>query len=263
MADNNLPPESRVIALAFDGTGYGLDGAIWGGEVLLAGYADFERPYHLEYLPLPGGDAAIRRPWRIAAGYAHALGIHIDDLPFLHGVNPRETDIVRTQVTRGVNTARTSSMGRLFDAVAALTGVRMEIDYEAQGTIELEELSRDFIRESGEYPFRIEGGEMRIRELLAAIVDDVRAGIGAGCIGARFHRTVRSIAVKACQDIRVSRGSNEVVLSGGVWQNHLLLSLTAESLRQAGFAVYTHRRVPTNDGGIALGQAVIAAAKEA
>lgn len=263
MADNNLPPESRVIALAFDGTGYGSDGAIWGGEILIAGYADFERVFHLEYLPLPGGDAAIRRPWRIAVGYAHSLDIPIDDLPFLRAVDPREADIVRTQVKRDVNTAPTSSLGRLFDAVTALTGVRLEIDYEAQGAIELEELSRDFVRESGEYPFRLDDGEIHVGELLAAIVGDLRAGVGTGCIGARFHRTVRSIAVSACQAVRTSRGLDDVVLSGGVWQNSLLLGLTVESLREAGFAVYTHRRVPANDGGIALGQAVIAAAKEA
>jgi hydrogenase maturation protein HypF len=263
MADNNLPPESRVIALAFDGTGYGSDGAIWGGEILLAGYADFERMRHLEYLPLPGGDSAIRRPWRIAVGYAHALGIPIDDLPFLRAVDGREMEIVRTQVARGINTAPTSSMGRLFDAVAALAGVRLEIDYEAQGAIELEELSREFIGESGEYPFRIDDGQIRVGELLSAAIEDVRTGLPAGRVGARFHRTLRSIAVDACKAVHADRGIRAVVLSGGVWQNSLLLELTAGSLREGGFEVYTHRRVPPNDGGLALGQVVVAAAKEA
>jgi hydrogenase maturation protein HypF len=263
MADNNLPPESRAIALAFDGTGYGPDGAIWGGEILLAGYADFERAMHLEYLPLPGGDAAIRRPWRIALGYAHALGIPVDDLPFLRAVDGRETEIVRTQIARGINTAPTSSMGRLFDAIAALAGVRLEIDYEAQGAIELEELSRPLIAETDEYPFRLDGDRIGVGGLLSAAVDDVRAGLPAARIGARFHRTVRSIAVDACRAVRAERGLDSVVLSGGVWQNELLLGLAAESLHEAGFAVYTHRRVPPNDGGLALGQAVVAAAKEA
>jgi hydrogenase maturation protein HypF len=263
MADNDLPGEQPVIALAFDGTGYGTDGAIWGAEVLVADGVQFERMLHLEYLPLPGGDAAVRKPWRTAVGFAEALGLAVDGLPFLHDIEKRDAEIVRAQTNRRINSPRVSSMGRLFDCVAALAGVRAEIDYEAQGAIELEELARGLDGELGEYPFQIDGENIRIGELLAAVIRDARKGEDAGRIGARFHNTVRSMAVRAAQTVRGARGIRGVVLSGGVWQNALLMEKTAGALQKAGFAVYTHRRVPANDGGLALGQAVIAAAKEA
>jgi hydrogenase maturation protein HypF len=262
MADNNLSGKEPVIALAFDGTGYGADGAIWGAEILLADFRHYERLIHLEYLPLPGSDAAIRRPWRIALGFAVALDLAVEDLPFLKNQDAREVETVRTQIARGLNTPPVSSMGRLFDAVAALSGICSEIDYEAQGAIELEELARGRIGAEGEYPFAIDGENIRVRDLLAAVIRDVRAGVGADCIGARFHHTVRSIAMQSAQAVRASRGIRTVVLSGGVWQNGLLLELATGSLREAGFEVYTHRRVPANDGGLALGQAAVAAAME-
>jgi hydrogenase maturation protein HypF len=263
MADNELSGREPVIALAFDGTGFGADGAIWGAEILVADYRSFDRVIHLEYLPLPGGDAAIRRPWRIAVGFAAALELSVDGLPFLKRLDAREVETVRTQAARGINAPPESSMGRLFDAVAALAGICTEIDYEAQGAIELEELARGRIGAEGEYPFAIDGENIRVRDLLAAVIRDVRAGEPSGCIGARFHNTVCSIAVKSAQAVRASRGIREVVLSGGVWQNALLLERTADALQEAGFEVYTHRRVPANDGGLALGQAAVAAAMEA
>ena len=262
MADNELAGDRPVIALAFDGTGYGADGAIWGAEILVADYRQYERALHLEYLPLPGGDTAIRKPWRIAVGFTAAFDLPVDDLPFLRGLDGREVQTVRAQVDRRLNTPPVSSMGRLFDCVAALTGICLEVDYEAQGAIELEELSRNRITGEGEYPFQIEGENIRVRDLLAAVIRDVRTGEPAGCIGARFHNTVRSIALRSAQSIRTGYGIREAVLSGGVWQNALLLGLAADALREAGFEVYTHRRVPANDGGLALGQAVVAAAKE-
>ncbi len=262
MADNGLAGDQPVIALAFDGTGYGADGAIWGAEILAADYRRYERVLHLEYLPLPGGDAATRNPWRIAVGFASALGLPVDDLPFLRGVSARQVQIVRTQVGRRLNTPPVSSLGRLFDCVAALSGVCTEVDYEAQGAIELEELARSRMDEKGEYPFQIDGENIRLRDLLDAVIHDVRGGESAPRIGARFHNTVRSIAVRAAESVRAGRGIHEVVLSGGVWQNALLLELATGSLREAGFEVYTHHRVPTNDGGLALGQAVIAAMME-
>ncbi len=262
MADNELSGEKSVIALAFDGTGYGTDGAIWGAEILVADYKSFERVMHLEYLPLPGGDAAIRRPWRTAVGFAAALDLPAEGLPFLKNQDPREIETVRAQAMRGLNAPPVSSMGRLFDCVAALAGICSEIDYEAQGAIELEELARGRIAMEGEYPFAIDGENIRIRELLAAVIGDVRAGVAADRIGARFHNTVRSIAVKTAQAVRAARGIRTVVLSGGVWQNALLLALAVDALQEAGFEVYTHRRVPANDGGLALGQAAIAAAME-
>jgi hydrogenase maturation protein HypF len=262
MADNELSGKDPVIALAFDGTGYGTDGAVWGAEILAADYKTCERALHLEYLPLPGGDAAIRRPWRIAVGFAAALDLPVEDLPFLKDQDPREIETVRAQAKRGLNAPPVSSMGRLFDCVAALAGICSEIDYEAQGAIELEELARGRITAEDEYPFAIDGENIRVRELLAAVIGDVRAGVSADRIGARFHNTVRSIAVKTAQAVRAARGIRAVVLSGGVWQNALLLALAVDGLQEAGFEVYTHRRVPANDGGLALGQAAIAAAME-
>ncbi len=263
MAENNLPGEVPVIALAFDGTGLGEDGATWGAEVLSAEYRSYERVMHLEYLPLPGGDAAVRKPWRIAVGFAAALHLALDDLPFLRGLDAREVEVVRLQAERRLNAPPVSSMGRLFDAAAALAGVPSlaEIDYEAQGAIELEELSRDHIAEREEYPFAIEAENIRVAELLSALIRDARAGLPAGVIGGRFHRTVRSVAVGAARAVRSERGLNQVVLSGGVWQNALLFGITTASLQEAGFEVYTHHRVPTNDGGLALGQAVVASAR--
>jgi hydrogenase maturation protein HypF len=261
MADNGLE-NRRVIGLAFDGTGYGTDGTIWGGEVLIADYAGFERFAHLEYLPLPGGDTAIRKPWRIAAGYAAALGLDIAELPFMRGVDPQELTIVRQQVEKNLNAPLTSSMGRLFDAVSALAGVRTEVTYEAQAAIELETLSKGHLSEAKPYPFTMDGTGssmfIRLKDLLEAVVEDVRGQKSAGWIGARFHQTATAIALQSCQQARAQTGIKEVALSGGVWQNQLLLNLVLEGLEQAGFTVYFHQQTPTNDGGLALGQAVVA-----
>ncbi len=261
MADNGLD-NRRVIGLSFDGTGYGTDGAIWGGEVLLASYADFERFAHLEYLPLPGGDAATRSPWRIAAGYAHTLGIDVDDLPFLQNIDKQALHIVRQQVDKKLNSPLTSSMGRLFDAVASLIGIRNEVTYEAQAAIEMEVLSKPFISIARPYPYVIEemkeGRMIRLSELLSAIIQDIRVSESVGMIGGRFHRTIAEVAIDICRRARELTGLNEVALSGGVWQNQILLELVRDGLRQDDFVVYFHQQVPSNDGGLALGQAVIA-----
>jgi hydrogenase maturation protein HypF len=261
MADNGLD-NRRVIGLAFDGTGYGTDGAIWGGEVLIADYTGFERFAHLEYLPLPGGDTAIRKPWRIAAGYAFALGLDINDLPFNREVDLQELTIVRQQVEKGLYAPLTSSMGRLFDAVAALAGVRNEVTYEAQAAIELETLSRAERSTPMPYPFDIDDMEngliIRLKALLAAAAEDVRGGKSAGLIGARFHKTLAAMTLDVCIAARENTGIAEVALSGGVWQNQLLLNLVRDGLEQAGFTVYFHQQTPANDGGLALGQAVVA-----
>jgi len=261
MADNGLD-NRRVIGLSFDGTGYGTDGVIWGGEVLLASYADFERFAHLEYLPLPGGDSAIRSPWRIMAGYAHALGIEVNDLPFLQNIDKQALHIVRQQIDRKLNSPFTSSMGRLFDAVASLIGIRNDVTYEAQAAIEMEVLAKPFVPDAKPYPYFVDKTEngivIRLKELFSGIVQDVRANEFAGIIGARFHKTVAEIAIDICKRARLSTGLNEVVLSGGVWQNQILLDLVRLGLESEGFMVYFHKQVPTNDGGLALGQAMVA-----
>jgi hydrogenase maturation protein HypF len=261
MADNGLE-NRRLIGLSFDGTGYGTDGAIWGGEILLASYADFERVAHLEYLPLPGGDSAIRHPWRIALGYAHALGLDINDLPFLRNIDKPNIRIVKQQVDKKLNAPLTSSMGRLFDAVASLIGIRNDVTYEAQAAIELEVLSRPFISSAIAYPFLFEqtadGILIRLKSLLKAIVDDIHFDVPPGLIGACFHKTIAQVSVDICRLAREKTDLNEVALSGGVWQNQILLNLVREGLEKEGFMIYFHKQIPANDGGLALGQAVVA-----
>jgi hydrogenase maturation protein HypF len=260
MADNGLS-DRKVIGLSFDGTGYGTDGKIWGGEVLLASYADFERVAHLEYLPLPGGDAATHHPWRIAVGYAEALGLDIKDLPFLSSIDEQAVEVVRKQVQKKLNAPETSSMGRLFDAVACLTGIRNDVSYEAQAAMELEVLSKSAVMNASPYPFEIEGENIRLIELFRNVIEDVRKNRSAGFIGARFHQTMSEMAVKTSQVAREKFGINEVVLSGGVWQNQVLLDLARTALTHDGFIVFTHQQTPANDGGLALGQAAVASFK--
>ncbi|HET7143464.1 MAG TPA: carbamoyltransferase HypF [Anaerolineales bacterium] len=281
MADNGLD-DRKLIGLSFDGSGYGTDGTIWGGEVLLASYAGFERFAHLEYLPLPGSDSAIRHPWRIAVGYTHALNIELDDLPFLKNIDKQAVKIVKQQVDKNLNAPLTSSMGRLFDAVASMIGARTDVTYEAQAAIEMEVLARAFISSAKAYPYLIdvchpkrnEGALLdssvtslrlsdirpviRLKEFLASIIQDARRKESAGLIAARFHKTIAGIAVDISKHARTKTNLNEVALSGGVWQNQILLNLVRDGLEQEGFVVYFHKQVPTNDGGLSLGQAAVA-----
>jgi hydrogenase maturation protein HypF len=251
-----------LIGLSFDGNGYGTDGAVWGGEILLASYADFERFAHLEYLPFLVGDTALRSPWRLVVAYAHALGIEIDKLPFLQNIDRQTLRVVRAQLSKQSDLPLTSSMGRLFEAVASLIGIRNEVTYEAQAAIEMEVLSKPFISTARPYPFAVDETEndttIRLKELFSSLVQDVRADESIGMISARFHRTIADISVNVCKRARAKTGLNEVALSGGVWQNQILLNLVREGLKQEEFVVYFHKQVPTNDGGLALGQAVVA-----
>lgn len=261
MVDNALD-DRRLIGLSFDGTGYGTDGMDWGGEALIASFVGFERFAHLEYLPLPDSDAVVRTPWRIAAGYAHTLSIDVDDLAFLQNVDQQALHVLRRQIDRERSLPLTSSMGRLFEAVACLIGGRNEVTYEAQAAMEMEVLSKAFVLAAKSYPYSVDETEdgmiIRLHELLQSIVKDVRAGESVGRIGASFHKTIAHVAIDVCRRARASTGLNEVALSGGVWQNQILLDLVCDGLRQSEFIVYFHKQVPTNDGGLSLGQAVIA-----
>jgi hydrogenase maturation protein HypF len=261
LADNGLT-NRRLIGLSFDGNGYGTDGAVWGGEFLLASYADFERFAHLEYLPFPVGEPTLYSPWRTVVVYAHALGIDIERLPFLQNIDKHALRAVRDQVSKRSDSPLTSSMGRLFEAVASLIGIRNEVTYEAQAAVEMEVLSKPFISAAGSYPFAVDetanGTIIRLKELFSSIVQDVRATESIGMIGARFHRTVADISIEICKRARTKTGLNEVTLSGGVWQSQILLNLVRAGLEQEEFVVYFHKQVPTNDGGLALGQAVVA-----
>jgi len=258
--------EGPVIGVAFDGTGYGTDGTIWGGEFLLADWRSFQRVGHLEYVPLPGGEAAIKKPYRMALGYLYTLlgeGFSLEGLPFSR-LDPIELEIIRQQLRRGINCPLTSSAGRLFDAVSALAGVRGEIDYEAQAAIELEMLAPNEVDElrSNCYPFSIvEHQGMRVvklGELFSMIVQDVKNQIPVPIISLKFHNTMAQIVVEMCKMIVKETGITQVALSGGVFQNRLLLKLTTTALQRDDFSVLTHHLVPCNDGGISLGQAVIA-----
>ena len=257
MAENGLP-DQQVIGVAWDGTGFGTDGMIWGSEFLVASYSAFERTQHLEYLPLPGGDTATRNPWRIAVAYAEALGLQIDGMPFLRGVDGQTLEVVRKQVRRRVNAPSTSSMGRLFDAVASLAGIRNEVTYEAQAAMELEALSRSDVGRAHAYPFSLRGEVIGLAELLSAVIADVRSGLTPAHIGARLHLTLADMVVKIASGLRRETGIRQVVMSGGVWQNTLLLGLTRPRLLDAGFTVLVHRQTPPNDGSLALGQAAVA-----
>jgi hydrogenase maturation protein HypF len=265
LADNGV--EGPVIGLAFDGTGYGADGQIWGGEFMVADYKGFKRVGQLEYLPLPGGSAAIRKPYRIALGYIFALlGENALDsrLGFLSKIDRVELDLVRKQVESNLNSPLTSSMGRLFDAVSAMSGIRAAIDYEAQAAIEMEMKSYESADEQGSYPFTLTGDEtyhiVLLHDLISAVLNDLLRGSPQSVIGMRFHNTIAAMSAEVCLKIKESTGLNAVALSGGCFQNRLLFKKVSDRLKTAGFTVLAHRQVPCNDGGISLGQAVIAGA---
>jgi hydrogenase maturation protein HypF len=262
--------DTPIIGVCFDGTGYGRDGTIQGGEVFVTARgaaAAMQRAACLEPFSLPGGDAAIRHPWRVALATLHAAGIDWDPrLPPVAGESTAVMRVLRQQVETGLNCVATTSMGRLFDAVAALAGVKQSVGYEAEAAMNLEALAAGAITSpAGEaaYPLPIiAGAPLRIdwRPALAGVVADALAGVAAGLIAARFHAGVARAVVEVCQRLREATGVGTVGLTGGVFQNALLVRLTADGLRDFGFDVLLHERVPPNDGGLALGQAVLAGA---
>jgi len=267
MVENGHIGERPVIGVSFDGTGYGADGAIWGGEFLLANFKGYDRVAHLDYIPLPGGDKAVHEPWRLALTWLDRAGIQWDDdlPPVRAALTTQKTgtevlDVLHNQIRSGFNAPLTSSMGRLFDAIAALAGVRQQVNYEAQAAIEMEALVDP--GENDSYPFNLSIAAESIRidpiPVIQAVVQDHRAGIPIGVIATRFHAGVAEMVLKALMAIRKIHKVSEVALSGGVWQNMVLLRMTFNLLQSNGFTVYVHRQVPCNDGGLALGQVVIA-----
>jgi hydrogenase maturation protein HypF len=265
MAENNV--QNPVIGVALDGTGYGTDGNIWGGEFMVADYHGFTRMGHLEYLPLPGGELAIKRPYRIAIGYLATLpgeNAGYSGLRLLNNLAEVEANTIKRQVQNKINTPLTSSMGRLFDAVSAVIGIRGVIDYEAQAAIELETAAYEYIDSTGDqkYPFAIEGEsgvfQIKLKNLFSAIIADLSAKVATGTISAKFHNSVASMVGETCLLIKEKTKIEQVALSGGVFQNRLLLKKVVKLLESRDFQVLTHRQVPCNDGGISLGQAVIA-----
>lgn len=258
MAEHGLDDSQPVIGVAFDGTGYGDDGAIWGGEFLVADYLGYRRALHMDYFRLPGGDAAIRHPARIALALLWSLGIEWDTrLASFQDFSPEERSTVRTQLERGLNAPDTSSMGRLFDAAAALANIRQRVNYEAQAAIEFEALASE--TDAGHYAFDVRDQTVSVDPTIRALLADVFSGAPTPIIASRFHNGMARMVAEACARLRSETAINQVVLSGGVWQNITLLGRTLSLLGQAGFRVYIHRAVPTNDGGLSLGQAAIAA----
>ncbi|MDX1707111.1 MAG: carbamoyltransferase HypF [Desulfobacterales bacterium] len=263
MAEHKL--EGPVIGLAFDGTGYGTDGSIWGGEVLLADTCHFERAAHLAEVPMPGSSAAIKEPWRMAISYLYAtFGQKLLDLdlPLVKQIEPHKLNILMEMILKGVNCPQTSSLGRLFDAVAAIVGIRQQVNFEGQAAMELEMLaggscdSHYDTQWTSQMPIAIPP-----QTIIRGVVQDIQNGKSPGEISDKFHRTLIVLFSEICASIRREHDLNRVVLSGGCFQNSLLLSGLIKQLEENHFEVYAHRQVPTNDGGIALGQALVAAAQ--
>ncbi|MBW1698874.1 MAG: carbamoyltransferase HypF [Deltaproteobacteria bacterium] len=263
MTENGI--EGPVIGLAFDGTGYGTDGRIWGGEVLLTRPDRFRRLAHLEYVPMPGGAAAVKEPWRMAVSYLlHAYG---DDLwklnlPIFTAIDKNKIRTVLDMIKRGVNCPQTSSLGRLFDGVSTILGIRYRSSYEGQAAVELEmamdavakgPFAHSFVKENGLY-------RIPVKPIIRGVADDFMSGQGAGNISYRFHMTLIHLFSDLCETLRQETGINQVVLSGGVFQNAVMLEGLENSLNNRGFRVFSHTKVPCNDGGISLGQAAVAEA---
>ena len=268
---------SPTIGISLDGTGYGTDGHIWGGEVLIARLdgenpGSFQRFAHLEYIPMPGGDAAVKEPWRMALGALHAAGFDVnsEQILALLGVQPGDARVVSRMIERKINSPETSSLGRLFDAVAAVILGRRTVDYEAQAAIELEAIAIDEPDrfEQGEYVPELHEAEegsgraavIRTEKMWKAILNDLWRGVPASRIAARFHAGIAEGFINAAGNARIESGINQVAMSGGCMHNRRLTRLLRSGLEEEGFTVYAHRQVSPGDGGLSYGQAAIAAA---
>ena len=263
MAEHKL--DGPVIGLSFDGTGYGTDGAIWGGEILIAEEDHFERTGHLAYVAMPGGTAAIKEPWRMALSYlrdAYGGQFREQKIPLLDEIEGKKLTVISEMITKGINAPLTSSLGRFFDGVAAICGIRRRVNFEGQAAMELEMLAADTAESIYDYDW-ISGDTIKVlpAPIVRGIVKDIQDGKPAAEISAKFHQTLIHLFTELCAIIRKDRGLNRVVLSGGVFQNAILLTGLTDALERRRFMVFSHHQVPTNDGGIALGQAVVAAAK--
>lgn len=263
MAENHL--DGKVIGFALDGTGLGTDGHIWGGEALIADYTSFARVAHFEYVPMPGGEAAIREPWRMAVSYlAHHLGRDFlkTRLPFLETVDPTQISLALRMIERQINSPITSSCGRLCDAVASVIGIRQKVNYEGQAAIELEMTMSNSTDEPG-YPFELayDGEKLLVgtSSLFHSLINDVRAWTPASVISTRFHRGLVDALARVAHILRDRTGLDRVCLSGGTFNNVFILNNLALQLNSDGFHVFTHNQVPCGDGGLSLGQAMVAA----
>ena len=262
MADNGI--EGEVIGVAMDGLGFGADGRLWGGEFFVADFKDAERVAHLDYVPMPGGAKAVREPWRMTATYLHrALGddfLNLD-LPFVRNFDRRAWATLRKMAATGTNSPETSSMGRLFDALSSLLGLRDAVNYEGQAAVELETIADRSCAEHYGFEISADGCIIKADAVIRRAVDDLLNGFSPQKVSAKFHLGVANLIVTIAQSVRDRQHLNRVALSGGVFQNMFLLENVCRMLRRDGFEVFTHSRVPTNDGGISLGQAAVASTR--
>lgn len=261
MAENNI--KEKVMGVAYDGTGYGDDGKIWGGEFLLCGLKGYLRVGHLKYCSLPGGDKAIMEPWRMTYSYLYYIygpKAKTLDINFIQRMDYDKLSIIEKMIDKNINSPLTSSCGRLFDAVSSLIGIRDEISYEGQAAMELESFCASGIKERYKFCIYKEGMEFIIdpQEIFIEIIKDLKEGIDKKIMAAKFHNTVAEFTLNLCGKIRKNSGINKIALSGGVFQNKYLTEKVVSLLEDKGFKVYTQRKVPPNDGGISLGQAVVA-----
>jgi len=262
MAENRL--EGAVIGLSFDGTGYGSDGTIWGGEVLIAEAGQFKRAAHLAYVSMPGSAAAIKQPWRMAISYLYdAFGENFRELnlPILKEIEAPQLKVVAEMIVKGVNCPQTSSLGRLFDGVAAIAGIRHRVNFEGQAAMELEMLAGGDARSIYDYQWASEDPiKILPAPIIRGVVKDIQDRVSIAKISTKFHRTLIALFTEVCKSVRQNAELNRVVLSGGCFQNDILLTGLIRELESRNFEVFAQRQAPCNDGGIALGQALVAAA---
>jgi len=247
------------LAVIMDGTGYGEDGTVWGGEFLEVNVRGYKRLGHLRYVPLPGGDKAVQEPWRMAAVYLERIygGLEGLAIPFVKGLDLERWAQIRLAVRSQINSPLCSSTGRLFDAVSAILGIRAIVNYEGQAAIELEQIAEE--EENGEYPFEIldENGSIIVDPdpIIGAIVEDLKRKESPAIISTRFHNSIVRVISRMAKKMRQENGLSDIFLSGGVFQNTFLLGKAWDILKEDGFKVHIHQKVPSNDGGISLGQA--------
>ena len=254
MAEHQL--DEKVIGISYDGTGYGTDGAIWGGEIFIADHTDFTRVFHLNYMPLPGGDAAIKHPIRIAYAYSIAAGANTE---LVKGISEFERNVIQKQLQNNFNVFQTSSMGRLFDCVAAMLGLFPSITFEAQSAMALEFLcGNESVSDSKSYSFEIIKDVIDIRSIIIEVSKDIQRGVIHNIISKKFHKTIIDFTLASVQKISVLSGIDKVVLSGGVMQNRILLNGLIEALTKNNFTVYSPRNLSPNDSSISVGQVMIA-----
>jgi hydrogenase maturation protein HypF len=251
--------------VALDGAGYGMDGRTWGFEFLLTRYSKFERLGHLRYVPLPGGDSAAKEPYRMAISYLYAsYGNGFEKLQVCRRWEQEKIELLTRMIQRGVNSPLTSSAGRLFDAISSILGICDVSTYEGQAAMELESIALD--RDLETYPFdirMIKGNafELDPRKIIISLVEDLEKGVPREIVAGKFHQTVARLILDGCILSAQTTGIKEVALSGGVFQNKLLTERVRRLLEEEGFVCYLHEVVPPNDGGISLGQAVVATFK--